>query len=116
MKTGMDKLTEKRTKKLNRNSKKWKNSLFSEIKMIPQLDSGPLQYRLGNLGDIVCLTQKLEGRLNSLFLTGLYGQREITVSFLYRSVIVFKYLNLFMKIDTILRFFCAGFKVIISNK
>lgn len=50
------------SKKLNSRLKNSKSgSLFKEIRMIPQLDPGPLHYGLGNLDDIVCLTQKLEG-------------------------------------------------------
>lgn len=115
MKTRMDKLVGKRTKKSNGNSKKWKNSLFREIRMIPQLDSGPLQYRLGNLGDIVCLTQKFEGRLN-LFLVSHQSvwSKGNNCQFLHRTVVLFKYFNFYE--NTVLRFFSAGFDSIIPHE
>ena len=40
-----------------------KGGIFKEIRMIPELHAGPLQYRIGNLYDIVCLSQNLEGKV-----------------------------------------------------
>jgi hypothetical protein len=40
-----------------------KSSVFKEIRMIPKLDAGRLQYRIGNLYDIVCLSQSGVGEV-----------------------------------------------------